>query len=412
MKTVLGSFLSAVIVMAIVCIAMHAEAEGRMPDPVESQKALHNAMVDKCKKFKKFGVDVSAEKLTYDEGEMVDSFLNGREFYRSPYNEHLPLDGKLDRLRQLLGEAYPGLERKWRLAVSARNAGKIPRWTPESFAARLKELEMMPPDRVIMDDGCCRSCSSTIHIDSKCPHCGRHTVYTRINDTYHDQPPSYYDAVAKELRRWGLDVHIDARGACPDCCKEKIDFKLSTTPTLCRLKPSVSVEGEDNRLVRFIKPEWDLHVRNVRDLSKGLTYEIICVFPTAWARKGKYGYEVFATPSRDWFLGYGQSNQLVFAESPEVHNERFIKVRNFRLEGIDIGADKVDVVERTRASALDDIPATMFIVFGRRFPASELMADTLLSFVQGYTTVISGPFGDHLPIQKMLPFLKSLILGE
>ena len=411
MKTVLGSVLSAVIVMAIVCIAMHAEAEGRMPDPVESQKALHNAMVDKCKKFKKFGVDVSAEKLTYDEGEMVDSFLNGREFYRSPYNEHLPLDGKLDRLRQLLGEAYPGLERKWRLAVSARNAGKIPRWTPESFAARLKELEMMPPDRVIMDDGCCRSCSSTIHIDSKCPHCGRHTVYTRINDTYHDQPPSYYDAVAKELRRWGLDVHIDARGACPDCCKEKIDFKLSTTPTLCRLKPSVSVEGE-NRLVRFIKPEWDLHVRNVRDLSKGLTYEIICVFPTAWARKGKYGYEVFATPSRDWFLGYGQSNQLVFAESPEVHNERFIKVRNFRLEGIDIGADKVDVVERTRASALDDIPATMFIVFGRRFPASELMADTLLSFVQGYTTVISGPFGDHLPIQKMLPFLKSLILGE
>lgn len=411
MKKAFGNVLPAVIVTALVCISMHAEADGCMPDPEESQKALHDAMEDKCKKFKKFGVDISAEKLAYDEGEMIDSFLNGREFYRSSYNEHLPLEGKLDRLRQLLGEAYPGLERKWKLAVSARNAGKIPRWTPESFAARLKELEMMTPDRVIMDDGRCRSCSSTIHIDSKCPHCGRHTVYTRINDTYHDQPPSYYDAVAKELRRWGLDVHIDARRACPDCCMEKIDFKLSTTPTLCRLKPSASVEGE-NRLVRFIKPEWDLHVRNVLNVSKGLTYEIICVFPTAWARKGKYGYEVFATPSWDGFLGYRQSNQLIFAESPEVRNGRFIKVMDFRFEGIDIGADKVDVVERTRSSGLDDIPETMFIVFGRRFPVSELMADTLLSFVQGYTTVITGPFHDHLPIQKMLPFLKNLILGE
>ena len=115
MKTALGNVLPAVIVTALVCISMHAEADGRMPDPEESQKALHDAMEDKCKKFKEFGVDISAEKLAYEEGEMIDSFLNGREFYRSPYNKHLPLEGKLDRLRQLLGESYPGLERKWQL---------------------------------------------------------------------------------------------------------------------------------------------------------------------------------------------------------------------------------------------------------------------------------------------------------
>ena len=393
-------------------------AIGYEPDWVQYNKAKQNVVEVRCKDFKKCGLHIDPERLNYGEEEIVDSFLNGREFYRTPYGKRLPMKEKMGWLKGLLGDAYESRAKAWSQTIEDRKAGRSSRWTPDRLRARLDELAAMPESPVEMDDGRCRSSTAgdVARIDVRCIHCGRHVVYTDLDGIYHNQPPEYYKRIADEIREWGLLIEVDGRSACPDCCKEHCVFRLSVTPEVCCIDPDV-----DSSRIRFhslpsIMSGMDLKVIGLRKLprEKPLTYKVQCVLPEAWVKKDVSQYIVYAsTNDVDSIAILNDDSILEYAEPRMTRRGRvgmLSKIINYQCEKVEVDANRVKVVKTVRSSELYDIPPTYFIVNGQRFAVDEYTADALLAFVQGYTTFITGYFSDHYPIQKAVQKLRECLI--
>lgn len=397
-------------------------AIGHAPDWTEYNKAKRDVVETRCREFEKLGVAIDPTMLKYGDEEVVDSFLNGREFYRTPYGERSQTNEKLDWLKGLLGNAYESHATAWEKTIKDRKAGRLPRWTPARLKARLDELALMPESPVKMDDGMCRSSTfgDVARIDARCIHCGRHTVFTDLDKIYHNQPPEYYKRIADEINEWGLEVEVDGRSACPDCCKEHRNFKLSTTPEVCRVNPNADFSKRDGS-TPSIKPGIDMKVIGLRKMGKGgvaYSYEVQCVLPEAWVLDDGCQYAVYADTNDLCCVDYLSCRTILeYAEPREVVRTtmgRFSKIRNVFCKrvgviGVGIKADRVLPVKVVRSSEVDDIPPTYFIINGRRFAVDEVTANALLALVQGYTTFISGCFSDHYPIQRVLPKLRECL---
>ena len=410
------------IIWGFALMAYSCNAIGLEPDWTEYNKAKRNVVETRCREFEKLGVAIDPTMLTYGEEEVVDSFLNGREFYRTPYGKRSQTNEKLDWLKGLLGNAYESHAKTWTKAIEDRKAGLLPHWTPNRLKAKLDELTLMPESPVKMDDGMCRSSTfgEVARIDARCIHCGRHTVFTDLDKICHNQPPEYYKRIADEIKEWGLEVEVDGRSACPDCCKEHRNFKLSTTPEVCRVNPNADFSKRDSS-TPSIKPGIDMKVIGLRKMGKGgavYSYEVQCVLPEAWVLDEGCQYAVYAATNDLCCVDYlSHETILEYVEPREVVRTtigRFSKIRNVFCKrvgviGIGMKADRVLPVKVVRSSEVDDIPPTYFIIYGRRFAVDEFTANALLALVQGYTTFISGYFSDHYPIQRALPKLRECL---
>ena len=396
--------------MATVCCA-----DGYRPDPVEYDKALRDVVAARCKDFAKLGVEIDPAKLQYGEEEVVDSFLNGRELYRTAYQSRFPVSEKLEWLKGILGDAYESRREAWAKAVADRKSGRIPRWTRERLKARMDELALMPESPVKMDDGMCRSSSGCARIDCKCIHCGWHTVYTDVDEIYRNEPPEYYKGIADELKACGLDVEVDGRAVCPDCNRLKFDFRLSMTPEVCRVKP-VDDSTRGRRLqLPTLPTNVELRVIGHQKVSRTVTsfYEVQCVFPEAWVQERGNQFLVYGATNDARCLEFlADDAGLEYAE-PRVtcHGRcgRLTRIVNYRCNRIDVPAEYIETLKSIRSSGLDDIPPTYFVVNGRRFEVDRFTADALLALVQGYSTFATGTFSDHYPIQQALPKLRKCL---
>ena len=406
------------ILCGVAMMILTSGAIGYGPDLARYNKAKQEVVKARCKEFKKCGLHIDPERLKYGEEEIVDSFLNGREFYRTPYGKRLPMKEKLGWLKGLLGVAYESRAKAWGQAIEDRKAGRSPCWTPDRLRARFDELAAMPESPVKMGDGRCRSSTAgaVARIDVRCIHCGRHVVYTDLDEICHNQPPEYYKRIAEEIREWGLPIEVDGRGACPDCCKEHCDFRLSVTPEVCRIDPDADSSRIRFRSLPSIMPGIDLKVIGLRKLpgEKPLTYKVQCVLPEAWVKKDASQYIVYASANDVYAMAFlNDDATLEYAEPRMARRERagmLSKIVNYQCQKIEVDANRVKAVKTVRSSELYDIPPTYFIVNGRRFVVDEYTADALLAFVQGYTTFITGSFSDHYPIQEAVQKLRESLI--
>ena len=406
---------------AMFFLSLSCFADGYRPDPVEYQKALRGVVEFRCRDFKRFGVSIDPEVLQYGQEEIIDSFLNGRANYRTWRNRYAPVSEKLGWLKEILGSDYDDLHKAWIKAIEDHKAGRGLPWTPERIRQRLDELAAMPESPVRMDAGMCRSSTAgcVARTDYRCLHCGRHTVYTDIDAVYHRQSPEYFKRIADEIKEWGLDVEVDGREACPDCCTEQRDFKLSTTAVTCRSKacddssgrrslyPPVLPAGIDMNVIGLVK----FHGRDPH------VYVVKCVLPTAWGCQQDGQFVVYAaTNGLHSIASLRDDTGVKYAEPRETcrgpYSARVSKIVDFPCDRVKVDADRVEVMERCRSSELFDIPPTSFVVNGRRFVVDEFTAQALRAFVQGYTTFVCGSFSDNCTIQRALPRLRECLLGE
>ena len=402
------------VIPCFMCFAM-----GNSFDKEECRKAEAKAVEFKRKGFERLGLKLDSGRLAnYEETEIVDSFLQGRDFYRDMNNRRIPLSGKMTWLQNLFGEEFVKFNTQWQRKVADVKANRIPVWTRERIATRLDELAEMESEPMMMPSGMCRSSSGCVFIDVECIHCGRHTVYTQLDQVAHNQPPAYYRAVAKELGTWGLNVAVDGRAACPDCSSDGKDFKLSETPTRCRVKPDIDLSS--NRHLWYVKPDWDLQI--IQACARGdsrMGYDVRGVAPEAWLHVDRFGSRClydrpggrimfYASPTRDIEFSEPAEEMLVKNGGQTM---KFVKVKNAVNYGImHVKEDMVEVVERKRSSGLYDIPDTFFTFENSSFPVDEELADQMLAFVQGYTMTISGMFHDRSPIQKAIPRLREALV--
>ena len=396
-------------------------AEGISIDEGECRKAEAKAVEFKRKSFERMGVKLTVGSLTnYEETEIVDSFLQGRDFYRANDNRRIPLSGKLAWLENLFGDGFVKFNEQWKRKVEDLTANRIPVWTRARIATRLDELEKMECEPMMMPSGLCRSSSGFVFVDMECIHCGRHTVYTHLDQVEHNQPPAHYKAVARELWRWGLNVAVDGRSACPDCSPDNRDFKLSETPTRCRVKPEINLSSDP--YLWYLKPDCDLRITQVcaRGNSR-IGYDVTCTVPEAWLNVDRYGAMcLYDQPDGRIMFYVSSSKDVEFSEPQEEsfvtkgnRTIKFVKVKNVvNHVFLHVKADMVDVVERKRASGLYDIPATFFTFSDSRFSVDEELADNMLAFVQGYSMTISGLFHDRSPIQKAIPRLRKAFVDS
>ena len=406
---------------AMFFLSLSCFADGYRPDPVEYHKALRGVVEFRCRDFKRFGVSIDPEVLQYGQEEIIDSFLNGRANYRTWRNRYAPVSEKLGWLKEILGSDYDDLHKAWIKAIEDHKAGRVLPWTPERIRQRLDELAAMPESPVRMDAGMCRSSTAgcVARTDYRCLHCGRHTVYTDIDAVYHRQSPEYFKRIADEIKEWGLDVEVDGREACPDCCTEQRDFKLSTTAVTCRSKacddssgrrslyPPVLPAGIDMNVIGLVK----FHGRDPH------VYVVKCVLPTAWGCQQDGQFVVYAAMNGLHSIASLRDDTGVkYAEPRETcrgpYSARVSKIVDFPCDRVKVDADRVEVMERCRSSELFDIPPTSFVVNGRRFVVDEFTAQALRAFVQGYTTFVCGSFSDNCTIQRALPRLRECLLGE
>ena len=339
-----------------------APAEGVAVDRNAYNRRLREIVEASCKEFAKAGVNVDPARLEYPENEIVDSFLNGREFYRDFWGRSLDLSEKLGWLRDLFGVDYPRLEAEWKSRVATRNGNPGFRLSKEEIARRLDAIEAATDPPLRMHDGSCMSTSGYFTVDSECIHCGRPLRYDRLGGLAPDMPPSGFLHMAKMLKAWGVEIELDGRAACPSCCTNGTDFKLSEVPFICRLDENADF-SQARADIRSIPAGVDLLVLSRRDWGKdGQRFDLRCT---------SSGREIFTVP------------------------QEFLKV-----------------TKTCTASALGDIPPTWFSFEGRRFKLDEWHARALLAFAQGYTTVLGGPFGSHNSLKPAVPWLREVLLGN
>ena len=143
-----------------------APAEGVAVDRNAYNRRLREIVEASCKEFAKAGVNVDPAGLEYPENEIVDSFLNGREFYRDFWGRSLDLSEKLGWLRDLFGVDYPRLEADWKSRVATRNGNPGFRLSKEEIARRLDAIEAATDPPLRMHDGSCMSSSGYFTVDS------------------------------------------------------------------------------------------------------------------------------------------------------------------------------------------------------------------------------------------------------
>ncbi|MBQ9344701.1 MAG: hypothetical protein IJT88_05755 [Kiritimatiellae bacterium] len=409
--------------MAILLAGNWCLGVGYEVDPVEYQQALDKVVEANCQEFARRGVDIDPARLSAADAEIVDSFLNGRDFYRVPSGSRRPMAPKLEWLQSLLGEAYGPLEAAWRQQVEDRAAGRIPPLSREEIAARLDALEAADPFPVCMDDGSCRSSCCTLAIDVECIHCGRHVLYRQLDETYHNLTPAQYRDIARDISQWGIPVEVDARAACPDCSGNPDEFQLADFPVVCHLKPEALDADEELSgcwLLRKVGvgTNWDLPVVSIWTDRDGTNprYELRIVLPEAWLRVQNGWYDVHEKPGGAPFLGIMDDSFLTYAEPREevvgedgmtyrkVLNVEYASERN-------IPGKFLDIVRTERSTGRSDIPSPTFIIDGRRVEVDVAHVEALRSFAQGYKTIICGPFSDHSPLKSFVPWLRETLLG-
>ena len=396
-------------------------AEGFVVDKEECRKAEANAVEFKRRSFERMGAKLDAGSITnYEETEIVDSFLQGRDFYRDSRNLRFPLSVKMTWLQNLFGEDFVKFNAQWQRKVADVKANRIPVWTRERIATRLNELAKKECEPMMMPSGSCRSSSGFVFVDVECIHCGRHTVYTHLDQVAHNQPPAHYSAVARELGRWGLNVAVDGRAACPDCSPDGRDFKLSETPTRCRVKTGLNLSN--NPYLWYLKPDCDLQI--IQACARGdsrMGYDVRCTVPEAWMHVDHFGSRCLYDQPGGRIMFYASlTRDIEFSEPLEEmvvkkgkQAMKFVKVKNvLNPVFMYVKEDMVEVVERKRSSGLYDIPATYFTFENSSFPVDEELADQMLAFVQGYTMTISGMFHDRSPIQVAIPRLREALVDS
>ena len=218
-----------------------AAGEGYEPDPVKYRQARRNVVEFSCREFARYGITINPSRLNYGDQEVVDSFLKGREYYRDDSGNETPLEPKLAWLAELFGTRYAEYEARWRQKVAEVKTRSGRALSKEEISERLDALKSLGPSPVEMDSGMCRSSSGLSAVDVECIHCGRHIVYSELDETYHRKPPAYYKKVAEELGRLGIKVEVDGCAACPKCCPYPCDFKLGEFEHKVRFKNDVDV---------------------------------------------------------------------------------------------------------------------------------------------------------------------------
>ena len=209
-------------------------------------------------------------------------------------------------------------------------------------------------------------------------------------------------------------MEVDGRAACPDCTRQKLDFKLSMTPEVCRLKPVEKPAGNGRQELQLqsLPPGLDLQVIGVRKVRGGVTsfYEVQCVLPEAWVEHSCDMYSVFvSTNDEDCVDLLLDDTGLEYAKPRVTCRGRcgmLTRIVNYRCSRIEVQEGRFETVKSIRSSGLDDIPPTYFVVNGRRFEVNRFTADALIALVQGYSTFATGTFSDHYPIQQALPRLR------
>lgn len=419
MELNLSSKWIAVAILIFGC-SFRTNAEGYEPDPVKYQQALRAVVEFSCKEFATFGITIDPSKLAYGDHEIVDSFLKGREYYRKKWGKDEPLESKLSWLAELFGERFTEYETRWRRMVADSKNHPCQPLTKEEISKRLDEIKALGPSPVEMDSGLCRSSSGRAAIDVECIHCDKHTVYSELDQIYHNLPPGYYKKIADELGRLGIKVEVDGRAACPECCTNTCDFKLGKFEYKVRFKKNIDWAKVNNRKLRAMKGDQLLTV--VQKCSRGFSlsgYDVNGVFEEAWLLKNgnaPYG-DIYEKPGEGLLCGLVVAQSITFAEPRDEvtipDKGTFVKIKKFHYRGIVYVPDTmVDVVTFARSSKLYDIPQTILIINGKRFPASEFTAQMLLAFAKRYSTFYSGPFNDHYAIANSEKLLREMLLGE
>ena len=406
---------------AIVSCEAMVDAEAEYAREDAHLEAVLKIVEFKRKNFNRMGAKLKPGTLiNCEEAEMVDSFLHGRDFYRCGMNGHAPLSERLEWLREIFGDDFGDFETRWRQNVAALRGSSLPTWTRERIAARLDELAAMEREPIMNSSIGCRSAPYVDAVDVECMHCGRHTVYSKLEDLDYNKPPAYYKAVARELANWGLHVAVDGKAACPDCSQNTNDFRLSEMPTLCRARPGCDFSSHPS--LWYVKPEDRLHVVSVFSLADtNVVYVVRCTVHEAWINCDKWGHCcVYDRPGGRIIADCSSMAELEFIEPKDETvvdkgglAKKFIKIKNFKDRIAKyVKASRVEVVERKRSSELRDIPPTFFIFDGSRFLVDEKLANQMLAFVQGYDVVISGFFHDRSPIQGAIPRLRDVLVNS
>lgn len=404
-------YISALILMLTMAVPICSRGEGYEPDPVEYQKALDAVVSASCKKFEGYGVHVDQKRIKYGDHEVIDSFLQGREYYRDAYNNRHPMTEKMTWLKELFGDTFNDLEQKWRLKVDERNNGPLKILTQEEIRKRLNALRDAPAAPVKHDDGLCRSSSGGMPVEVECIHCGKPTVYRYLDMYYHRLSPKACVNYAKELLMWGIPAEVDGRAVCSEC-NSTYDFKMSDFPMEVKVRDDIDF-SKNSHLRQYIKPGLIMQVQEVHPTQ----YRVSCTYAEAWMRIAGDDYVLYMSPDVEAYnCIYKKCIQLHYAEPREEIDVpgkgRLVKVVNVPgARSILVPKEMVDVSKSVRASGLYDIPATTMYVNGHKFEASERAIAALLAFAQGYDTVITGPFCDHWPLKNSEPWLRSILLN-
>ena len=262
-----GEFLLGMLVL----LCQQSSGIGYRPDPTKYRQAL-DAIVDYAyEDFVGRGVAIAREAIRGpDDCELIDSFLKGRDFYRLG-RHRFPLEPKLPRLAELLGASYADLERVWRRMVEERRSKVQAPLTREELKVKVEALEKSREAPVHMDGGWCRSSSGREAVETVCTRCGKHIIYSELDEIYHAEPPEYYLKIAEELRKYGINIEVDGSATCPDCCGFPCDFKLSEFSGLVRLRKDLDFSKEKDcpEEVRYMKP--GLEMRVVQQCGRGFS---------------------------------------------------------------------------------------------------------------------------------------------
>ncbi|MCQ2395573.1 MAG: hypothetical protein MJ249_14935, partial [Kiritimatiellae bacterium] len=400
-------------------LCLQAFGIGYSPDPQKYQQALDAIVVDAREDFARQGLEFAPGVLNTVDCEIVDSFLKGRDFYRIG-REKIPLEPKLPRLAELLGLSYAERERSWRRMVKERTAKQCRPLTRQELQAKIEALEQSKEAPVHLDSGLCRSSSGREAVETVCTRCGKHTVYSEVDEIDHEAAPDYYRKIAEELRNYGIVIEVDGTASCPDCCTYPCDFKLSEFPGVVRLRKDIDLSKERDcpDTVRFMKP--GLEMRVVKVAGRNYTrpgYVVRTILPEAWVKEEGGWYQFYMVPGEGYICGVVKEKILKFAEPREEvtvpRKGKFVKVLDAPYYGfLFLEEHLVEVVRRTRSSQMHDIPPTFLIVNGHRVPASEHLAEALLAFAQDYRTAYYGHFDDQFALKKFAPFFRKVFLDD
>ena len=370
-----------IVFLVLSVLALESRGIGVAPDPVEYEASFDAVMSNACHRFEEYGVLIDPGRLRYGEHEILDSFLYGRESYRLGDGQTAPVSEKLEWLCEILGELFPECEQKWSRKVDELKAGRR-HITVGEVEDRLNALRDGDCAPVEMDGGACRSSSGEKVEDVECIHCGRRTVYRHLDERDDAITPGEYEAIAKELRRWGLDVDVDGRAACPDCCPFPCDFRIQDDfPVSVRLRDTLE------------RPENERDAYRTSMLTTGMVVRVMDVYTR------QDGETVYS--------GVPQEEPEVVGS---VRRDRVLKRHFRRGRKVYVQSRHVAEVMRGRSAFLRSVPPAVLTFNGRRSAVSRDMAELLLAFVQGYDTAYVGDFHDHVPLKAAEPLLRSVLL--